>query len=212
MRQELVEFISFIPYDQRHKEFEQADPATNGDRHDPEENPAAGSPVPGVAASSPPTAMIRILVPLLLTMLLASCGHKEVVYRGGGGAALADSSQVKQALRAHYQKWQGTPYRAGGMSPAGVDCSGFIQLTYSQLFGLNPGRSTEDQLNRGRSVRRRDLRPGDLLFFRTGLFERHVGIYFDDGWFVHASASQGVTVSTLKRDYWDRTYSTARRY
>ena len=156
--------------------------------------------------------MLRILLPFLLTLLLASCGQKEVAYRDAGGAALADSGRVKQALRAHYQKWQGTPYRAGGMSSAGVDCSGFIQLTYSQLFGLNPGRSTEDQLNLGRAVRRGDLRPGDLVFFRTGWVKQHVGIYFDDGWFVHASASKGVTVSTLKLAYWDRTFSTARRY
>ncbi|MBB5349359.1 C40 family peptidase [Desulfoprunum benzoelyticum] len=167
------------------------------------------APLPGVAASSPFTTMSRILLPLLLALLLVSCGHKEVVYRE---ASLADSARVKQALRAHYQKWRGTPYRPGGMSPAGVDCSGFIQLTYSQLFGLNPGRSTKDQLNHGRSVRRGDLRPGDLLFFRTGLFDRHVGIYFDDGLFVHASATKGVTVSNLKLAYWDRTFSTARRF
>lgn len=154
--------------------------------------------------------MARTLFPLLIALLLAGCGQRQVSY-SPASIALADSGRVKQALQQHYQQWRGVPYRIGGTTEDGVDCSAFTQLTYSRLFGVNPGRSTEDQLARGRSVSRGALRPGDLVFFRTGK-GKHVGIYFDDGWFVHASASKGVTASTLNRSYWDRNFYTARRY
>jgi cell wall-associated NlpC family hydrolase len=97
------------------------------------------------------------------------------------------------------------------MGPSGIDCSGFTLLTYRQLFGLNLGRSTEDQLQQGMPVNREALRPGDLVFFKTGFFKKHVGIYLDKGLFVHASATKGVTVSTLKLAYWQKNFWTARR-
>jgi len=151
----------------------------------------------------------------LIGLILSSCGltgEKTLVYyQPANAVSLTDSLRVKQALRSHYSRWQGTPYRHGGLGLSGVDCSGFTLLTYHQLFGLNLGRSTEDQLEQGMPIDRDALRPGDLVFFKTGFFKTHVGIYLDQGLFVHASASKGVTVSTLKLDYWQRNFWTARR-
>ena len=160
--------------------------------------------------------MTRLLLCLLVGLLTASCGliggKSRVYYQPAAAVNLADSLRVKKALQTHYSRWQGTPYRPGGMGMNGVDCSGFTLLTYNQLFGLNLGRSTEDQLEQGMPVHRNALRPGDLVFFKTGFFKRHVGIYLDRGRFVHVSTTRGVTISTLNLDYWHRTFWTARRY
>ena len=161
--------------------------------------------------------MKRLFIPLLLiALLLSSCGltgqKTRVYYQPANAVSLADSRQVRQALHRHYARWQGTPYRPGGMGTTGVDCSGFTLLTYQQIFGLNPGRSTEDQLSQGMPVDMDALRPGDLVFFKTGFFKKHVGVYLDQGLFLHASASKGVTVSTLDLPYWRRNFWTARRF
>lgn len=157
--------------------------------------------------------MKRFFLCIFIALLLSSCsliGEKpRVCYQPA--SSLADSMRVKQMLQNHYSRWQGTPYRQGGMGPSGIDCSGFTLLTYRQLFGLNLGRSTDDQLRQGIPVEREALRPGDLVFFKTGFFKKHVGIYLDKGLFVHVSATKGVTVSTLKRAYWQRSFWTARR-
>ncbi len=159
--------------------------------------------------------MKQFILFFLIGLILSSCGltgEKPLVYyQPTNAVSLADSPRVKQALRSHYSRWQGTPYRHGGLGLSGVDCSGFTLLTYHQLFGLNLGRSTEDQLEQGMPIDRDALRPGDLVFFKTGFFKTHVGIYLDKGLFVHASASKGVTVSTLKLDYWQKNFWTARR-
>ena len=160
--------------------------------------------------------MKRLILCLLVSLLASSCslmGEKpRVYYQSSTAVSLADSLRVKKALQTHYSRWQGTPYRPGGMGLTGVDCSGFTLLTYHQLFGLNLGRSTEDQLEQGMPVDRETLRPGDLIFFKTGFFKKHVGIYLDQGLFVHASATKGVTISTLRLNYWHKTFWTARRY
>lgn len=109
------------------------------------------------------------------------------------------------------EDWKGVPYRAGGLSKAGIDCSGLVHVTYRSVFNLAVPRTTKSLARVGSRVGRGRLRPGDLVFFRTGLRKRHVGIYVADGEFLHASTSRGVTISSLNEDYWDESYRGARR-
>jgi len=118
---------------------------------------------------------------------------------------------VASALRRQADEWKGVRYRRGGLSRAGIDCSGLVHVTYRNVFGLSVPRTTESLARIGSRVGRERLRPGDLVFFRTGLRKRHVGIYVADGTFLHASTSQGVTISSLEEDYWDESYRGARR-
>ena len=111
------------------------------------------------------------------------------------------------------QFWHGTPYRYGGMSRRGVDCSGFVALTFSQRFALQLPRETRAQAEYGTRIDREDLLPGDLLFFKTGRGDNglHVGIYDSDNQFIHASTSRGVIRSSLDNEYWRDTFWQARR-
>ena len=99
----------------------------------------------------------------------------------------------------------------GGTSKKGVDCSGLVYETYRTKLGVDMPRSTEYQARMGLAIKKGQLRTGDLVFFKTGLFTRHVGIYIDNGEFLHVSTSNGVTISTLEDSYWKRTYWKARR-
>lgn len=122
----------------------------------------------------------------------------------------AHSSTVKK-LYAQYNAWRGTPYKYGGLSLTGVDCSGFIYKSYRSVFNITLPRSTKGQINKGQRVYINELRAGDLIFFKTGHKTRHVGIYVENGKFMHASTSRGVTLSNVKRGYWREHYWQARR-
>jgi len=110
-----------------------------------------------------------------------------------------------------YKGWKGTPYRYGGLSKNGVDCSGFIYQTYKTVFGISLPRSTTEQVKQGKRVYINQLRAGDLIFFKTGRNVNHVGIYLEKGKFVHASSSKGVIVSSMHTGYWKKSYWQARR-
>jgi cell wall-associated NlpC family hydrolase len=106
----------------------------------------------------------------------------------------------------------GKPYRYGGSSPAGFDCSGLVFYTYKKA-GLAVPRSTERQRSTARAVRLADLRRGDLLFFnQEGKKYGHVGIYVGSGKFVHApSSGKSVRSDRLDTPYWRKHLSEARR-
>jgi cell wall-associated NlpC family hydrolase len=105
------------------------------------------------------------------------------------------------------------PYRYGGRTPAGFDCSGFVGYVYSESVGLVLPRRAEDIGRSGESLSKSDLAPGDLVFFNTlGHRLSHVGIYVGDGQFVHAPARRGrVRVDRLGDPYWTARYNGARR-
>ena len=86
------------------------------------------------------------------------------------------------------------------MSPRGVDCSGFVLMTFRDKFALQLPRETREQAEIGTKIDKSELLPGDLVFFKTGSGESglHVGIYDTDNQFIHASTSQGVTRSSLE--------------
>jgi len=114
-------------------------------------------------------------------------------------------------LYAQYRAWKGTPYKYGGLSLKGVDCSGFVLSSYKKVYGIKLPRSTHEQVKKGRRVYMYELQTGDLLFFKTGWNVRHVGIYLENGKFMHASSSKGVMISTVRNGYWKEHYWQARR-
>jgi cell wall-associated NlpC family hydrolase len=115
---------------------------------------------------------------------------------------------VEQAMT-----YLGTPYRRGGTTRSGVDCSGLVGAVYGEQ-GLDLPRTAAQQFAEGVAVAASDLRPGDLVFFRN-TYKRgisHVGIYIGDGRFLHAAGRRhGVIVSELSRPYYRLRYAGARR-
>jgi cell wall-associated NlpC family hydrolase len=120
------------------------------------------------------------------------------------------SSSLAVSLTQRAIRFLGVPYVFGGTSTSGFDCSGYVQHVFAML-GVHLPRTADAQYDAGHSTRGRMV-PGDLVFFTTytsGV--SHVGIYLGHDRFVHASSSQGVTVSSLHDSYWAARYVGAKR-
>ncbi len=122
------------------------------------------------------------------------------------------TTRIKQ-LVAQAMTYLGTPYRRGGSSRQGLDCSGLVGAVYGQQ-GLEMPRTAAEQFGEGVPVAFADLRPGDLVFFRDTYKHgiSHVGIYLGESRFIHAAGRrQGVIVSDLGRPYYQSRFAGARR-
>ena len=126
---------------------------------------------------------------------------------------LTESSSSNSDIAATAKQYLGTGYVYGGASPRGFDCSGFTKYVYGQ-FGYTLNRTATDQLSNGVSVRKDELQPGDLVFFkyRTSKPVSHVGIYIGSGQFVHASTnSYAVQIDDLSSGHYANVYVYGRR-
>jgi lipoprotein Spr len=108
--------------------------------------------------------------------------------------------------------WIGVKYRYGGKTKNGVDCSGFVQAIYKQVYGISLERTAAGMMRRNCTpVGRNRLREGDLVFFKTSRGAKnkppdHVGIYLKNGRFIHAGSTTGVAVSRLSETYYVRAW------
>lgn len=154
----------------------------------------------------------KILASALLSLTVAACANRPVAsVQIGNSVPLDNPAAVTTELYSQYAEWGGTKYRLGGTDKDGIDCSGFTYVTFVTRFGVRLPRTTSLQVQLGSSVPRRDLQPGDLVFFRTGFKSRHVGIYTGNRRFLHASTSRGVMLSSLDNPYWRGKFWKARR-
>lgn len=168
-----------------------------------------------------------LLLPLLLTA--TGCASTGAVPRPfpvpvtagptSRPAAPAEPSEVTDATAADPSRvlrtalaLVGAPYRNGGATPNGFDCSGFTQWVFGR-HGVSLPRETREQYGQGRKVNPAAVTQGDLLFFTTvAPGASHVGIALDGDRFVHAPSSRGVVrIERRSSAYWSRRYLGARR-
>ncbi len=107
----------------------------------------------------------------------------------------------------------GTPYRAGGTTPSGFDCSGFMQYVFRQSIGIDLPRTSRDMATVGEKVARDELQVGDMVFFaHSGSRISHVGMYVGEGQFIHSpSSGKTVEITSMHSKYWQPRFITARR-
>ena len=110
------------------------------------------------------------------------------------------------------ESWWGTRYQLGGADRNGIDCSAFTHALYDTLFKINLPRTSRDQFAALLSVPPADMKEGDLVFFSSGSSISHVGFYLRNNKFVHASTSEGVTISDLGDSYWAKRFVGVGRY
>lgn len=105
--------------------------------------------------------------------------------------------------------WLGTPYRYGGQDYSGTDCSGLTMKVYHKALGIKIPRNSAEQQKFCKSISKKSLTTGDLLFFCTGKDKNrvsHVGLYIGDGRFIHSSSSRGVIISHIDENYYAANY------
>ena len=155
---------------------------------------------------------VRLLV-LVLPLLLAACAGTPPSSSSGSTRPSSGAAKDTPAQAAAFaQTMIGKPYKYGGASPSGFDCSGLVLYSYKQA-GLALPHNTDKQRAAARPVKVAELRRGDLLFFnQEGKKYGHVAIYIGDGKFVHApSSGKSVRSDRLDSPYWKKHLSEARR-
>jgi cell wall-associated NlpC family hydrolase len=126
----------------------------------------------------------------------------------------ADNSTLKEKMLMEIIKYLNTPYKYGGNSDDGIDCSAFTKTVYHNVLSVELNRSARGQYKQGTKIKNPgDLRFGDLVFFNTRrrIKPGHVGIYIGDNLFAHASSKNGVIVSSMEKGYYLQRFMGGRR-
>ncbi len=150
------------------------------------------------------TKFIKIIL-CIIFIILSGCTSKKIHRKDIAFPSYpTQNTFIYKQLRKQYQQWQGVKYKYGGSTKTGIDCSAFVQNTYINKLKISLPRTTALQVKIGKQISKNNLKIGDLIFFKTGKNTRHVGIYLQDGKFMHSSSSRGVHVSHINNTYYKK--------
>ncbi len=120
---------------------------------------------------------------------------------------------ISKALKTEILYWMNTPYKLGGNTKEGIDCSGFVQIVYDKVYHKNIPRTSKKQFEQCTKVSANKLKEGDLVFFKFNKKEvSHVGVFLNESNFVHASVSKGVMISSLTEKYYAKAFVSGGRW
>ncbi|SDO37763.1 C40 family peptidase [Alkalicoccus daliensis] len=158
--------------------------------------------------SSPAGNFFGVAGPATLGSLGISSGGTSTSSNTSSAVAGVSTSSNSSGVVSTAKSLTGSPYVWGGTSPAGFDCSGFIQYAFAQN-GQSIPRTVSQMWNAGSHVSSPSV--GDLVFFETRTGPSHAGIYVGNNQFVHSGSSTGVTISNMSNPYWSSNYMGAKR-
>ena len=146
--------------------------------------------------------VLRLIGPIAVALTVAACA----------GSPARGSSAVSAVAADHALEMVGRPYRYGGFTPTGFDCSGLVHYSFGRA-GVKLPRDTPGLRRVGGELDRDELAKGDLIFFdQEGKKASHVGIYLGDGRFVHAPSTGGrVRIDRIDSPYWRKHFNEGRR-
>lgn len=170
---------------------------------------------------------LYLMTLVIVVCAFSGCKSSKNVSKGGHGYTTElhggnDYESLSEKLKIQVSKsddillfnrsaeWLGVPYKYGGNTKKGVDCSGLVVNIFEDVYGKRLYRNSAQIVeNNCKKISKNELRTGDLVFFATGSSKKrinHVGIYLKDGKFIHSSSSKGVIVSDMDEAYYVRTY------
>ena len=162
--------------------------------------------------------VLKKLIYILSSVVVISCTGSKKTISDNSESKIIDkyatilqtpkSNLTNTALYAFVDNWYGIKYKYGGMSESGVDCSGFCNVLYNQVYKKQIRRTTSELSKDINKAKKSNLKEGDLVFFNISKKKNsHVGVYLTNNRFVHASTSKGVIISSLDNPYYKKTYA-----
>jgi hypothetical protein len=158
----------------------------------------------------------KSLICIVCCVIIAISTSQASALESQPDASLSSNGLSDHQFENEVKEYLGTPYRKGGTSKNGFDCSGFAREVYDRLLGIDLPHSSGDQFHSSelQKIDTRELQTGDLVFFANKKKKRinHVGVYLSDGQFIHASSSEGIIVSSLDEKYWKKRFVGSKRH
>ncbi len=161
----------------------------------------------------------KILPLFLVLVLITSCSSTKKTYSVKPSSKKTpvatkrtnNTSAANTKLLKTFKKYEGTPYKFGGNTTKGIDCSGFVCAVYKEVYKKQIPRTTTLLKKYGTKVALNKLKPGDLVFYRPNNTYNHVGVYIGNGYVAHSTSSKGVIKTKLSNSYWKKYYVFSRR-
>ena len=138
----------------------------------------------------------------LLETKMAELKQRHAKVMASGSAQEKRKVNIEKKLLTSYSKWKGTKYKLGGDSKEEIDCSALTHRVYRETFNQELPRVSTQQIKKGPRVAGKDLKSGDIMYFRPDNRIDPTAVYVGNSIFINASSSKGVVVSSLKIPYW----------
>ncbi|HVA99343.1 MAG TPA: C40 family peptidase [Bacteroidia bacterium] len=174
-----------------------------------------------------------VIIGLVTLFVFSSCGSSKKVIKKSNQQVETSENNTNQKIQEKYaiklgvpqndisnialyrliDKWYGVPYKFGGKTMAGIDCSDFVSVVFHDVYDKNISGTAASMYEQCKKISTKNLREGDLIFFKIGTKNiSHIAIYLQNNKFVHATVHRGIMIDDLNESYYKKYYFACGRF